>query len=291
MVDISNELLRKLQLTQLITFLEIKRICDKHDIRYTPIGGTLIGVVRHNGFIPWDDDIDLGMLREDFDKFLSVAETELSSDFFLQTNDTDAGYQHPIARICLNDTKMIEHCDVGVDMHHGIYTDIFPYDASPDSTVKMLWHKYMLKWLKLSNVDRHLHRNPRTLKGKILYPFFRLSTLPLSDKMVEELLYKQIKKYNNSNATFVVRSGSQYAYEKVRVPRKLMEEFVTMDFEGFTMSVMKGYHEHLTENYGDYMALPPEEKRNKAKTSIAELDLGKYNDMNYILERLNSYTE
>ena len=291
MVDISNEMLRKLQLTQLITFLEIKRICDKHEIHYTPIGGSLIGVVRHQGFIPWDDDIDLGMLRDDFDKFLNVAKTELSSDFFLQTNETDAEYQHPIARICLNGTKMIENCDVGGNMHLGIYTDIFPYDASPNSKAKMLLHKYMLLWLKLSNSDRHTHHKPRTLKGRLLYPFFRLSTLPLSDKKVEDLLYKQIKKYNNSKASFVVRSGSQYAYEKVRIPRKLMEEFVTMDFEGFPMSVMKGYHQHLTENYGDYMALPPEEKRNKAKTSIAELDLGKYNDMNYILERLNAYKE
>jgi len=81
-MDYSSEKLRKLQLVQLLSLLEIKRICDKHNIQYTPIGGTLLGTIRHKGFIPWDNDIDVGMLREEYNKFLEVAKNELRPDFF-----------------------------------------------------------------------------------------------------------------------------------------------------------------------------------------------------------------
>lgn len=282
--------LRKLQLTQLITLLEIKRICDKYEIKYTLIGGSLLGAVRHHGFIPWDDDIDVGMLRNEYDKFNAVAKYELSPEYFLQTYETDFGYFHPIMRICMNNTRCIQVCDEKrPNMHQGIFTDVFPYDASPESYIGILKHKYMLKWLKIANSQRDNTDKPQSFRGKILYPFFKLSTLPFNDKKIEHMLYKEIKKYNETKTRYVVRTGSQYSYEKVRIPRALMEDTIEMDFEGFDFSVMKGYHEHLTTNYGDYMALPPKEKRNKAMKNIIELDLGKYNDMAVIQAELNKY--
>lgn len=288
-MEINAEILRKLQLAQLVTFLEIKRICDKHHIRYTPIGGTLIGTVRHHGFIPWDDDIDLGMLREDYDRFYEIAKSELNPEFFLQTYETDPGYPHPIMRICINNTLCVEDFDKNRDMHHGIYTDIFPYDASPNNKMGVFIHKYMIMFLKLSNFDRNGEFISDSFKIKLLLKLIRLSTIMISDEKIGVMLRNQITRYNSKNADYVVRTGSQYAYEKVRIPRKLMDESITMDFEGFPISVMHGYHEHLSQNYGDYMKLPPEDKRNKAFNSIVDLDLGKYDDIDYIKTKLDEY--
>ena len=103
-------------------------ICRKENISYSLHGGTLLGAVRENGFIPWDDDMDIGMLRADYEKFLNVAKEKLNKKYFLQTWDTDEKFALPFAKIRLNGTKYIEHNSKNVDIHNGIYIDIFPYD-------------------------------------------------------------------------------------------------------------------------------------------------------------------
>ena len=145
-MECSSERLRKLQLVQLLSLLEIKRICDKHNIHYTPIGGTLLGTIRHKGFIPWDDDIDVGMLREEYNKFLEVAKDELRPEFFLQTYETDPNYPKALARLCVNGTRYMLKWEKDADIHHGVFTDIFPYDNSPNDKLQQMYHKYMIKW-------------------------------------------------------------------------------------------------------------------------------------------------
>lgn len=94
-----NEILRKVQLAQLDMAKEVKRICNKYNINYFMDSGTLLGAVRHRGFIPWDDDLDFGMLREDYEKFLKIATTELDSKFFLQTWKNDDGFPYGFSKI------------------------------------------------------------------------------------------------------------------------------------------------------------------------------------------------
>ena len=128
--------LRQVQLTQLSIAKEIKRICDDHDIEYFLDSGTLLGAVRHKGFIPWDDDMDIAMTRENYDKFLAVAKVELDSRFFLQTWETDKNYPMPFAKIRLNGTKYVENVFEKAQMHQGIYVDVFPYDVWPQKKRK-----------------------------------------------------------------------------------------------------------------------------------------------------------
>jgi lipopolysaccharide cholinephosphotransferase len=286
-MEYSPERLRKLQLVQLLPFLEIKRICDKHNIHYTPIGGTLLGTVRHKGFIPWDDDIDVGMLREEYNKFLEVAKDELRPEFFLQTYETDPNYPKAIARLCVNKTTYMLKWEKDADIHHGVFTDIFPYDNSPNHKLGQTYHKYMIKWLYRATYHKYSpYGKPTSIKGKV---FLFVMSLPFTfnNKNSVRLLWDKImQKYNAIPTEYVVRTGSQYPYEKVRIKRALMEEFVKMDFEGFNISVMKGYHEHLSENYGDYMQLPPIEKRKNVQTECVDLDLGPYEDSTYLEQKL-----
>lgn len=120
--------LRKVQMVQLEILLEFDRICKKHDIPYQLFAGTLLGSVRHKGFIPWDDDIDLAMIREDYNKFLEVAASELNEHFILQTYETDKEYYKQSGRIRKKDTLMLQEIYKPFSIHHGIPISLMPLD-------------------------------------------------------------------------------------------------------------------------------------------------------------------
>jgi lipopolysaccharide cholinephosphotransferase len=289
-MEYSSERLRKLQLVQLLSLLEIKRLCDKHKIHYTPIGGTLLGTVRHKGFIPWDDDIDVGMLREEYNKFLDVAKDELRPGFFLQTYETDPNYPKAIARLCVNETLYMLKWEKDADIHHGVFTDIFPYDNSPDNKLHQMYHKYIIKWLHHATCHKYSpYQKPASIKGRTFLFVVSLPFIFNNKKSVRVLCDKIMQKYNSVSTEHVARTGSSYPYEKVRIKRVLMEEFVEMEFEEFKISVLKGYHEHLSDNYGDYMKLPPIEKRRNVQTECVELDLGPYEDSTHLEQVLSEY--
>ncbi len=291
-MECSSERLRKLQLVQLLSFLEIKRICDKHNIHYTPIGGTLLGTVRHKGFIPWDDDIDVGMLREEYNKFLEVAKDELRPEFFLQTYETDPNYPKAIARLCVNETIYRLQGTKDADIHQGVFTDIFPYDNSPDHKLGQIYHKYMIKWLYFATCHKYSPLGkPPSIQGRIFLFVVSLPFIFNNKKSIRILWDKIMQKYNSMPTEYVVRTGSGYPYEKVRVKRVLMEEFVEMEFEGFRISVLKGYHEHLSDNYGDYMILPPIEKRRNIQTVCVELNFGPYENNARLEQILSEYQQ
>ena len=126
----NNKKLRKVQMVEVEILDEIDRICKKNNIKYFLVGGTLLGAVRHGGFIPWDDDIDLGMLREDYEKFIDICinSDELDKKYFMHSDETDSDYWLPFIKIRKNNTTFDEKVIKNCDTHKGIYVDIFPMD-------------------------------------------------------------------------------------------------------------------------------------------------------------------
>ena len=123
------QLLRQKELELLKIFIEV---CDKLQLNYFAVEGTLLGAVRHQGFIPWDDDIDVGMMRQDFEVFVQQAGKLLPEGFFLQTHQTDPEYAQHFAKLRNSDTVFLETTYKNLNINHGIYIDIFPFDVYPD---------------------------------------------------------------------------------------------------------------------------------------------------------------
>lgn len=120
--------MEKLRIIEVDILDEVVRICNKYDINYYLAYGTLIGAVRHKGFIPWDDDIDIWMFREDYDRFAKIAEKELSEKYYYQDWHKEKEYPYNFAKVRLNDTVVLQKPITKLNIHHGIYIDIFPLD-------------------------------------------------------------------------------------------------------------------------------------------------------------------
>jgi lipopolysaccharide cholinephosphotransferase len=129
----SPEELEKLQSTLYQILKEIKRVCEKHDIRYFITGGTAIGAYFWNKILPWDDDVDVGMPRPDYEHFIRVAQEEMGNDYFLQTPETDPHVPFFFIKVRMNGTEFNEETFQHIKMHQGIYVDIFPFDKIPKS--------------------------------------------------------------------------------------------------------------------------------------------------------------
>ncbi len=270
--------LPKLHNCQLIIAREIKRLCDKHNIKYFIIAGTLLGAVRHGGFIPWDDDMDIGMLREDYEKFLKVAKTELGGDFFLQTPETDKNYGLPFAKILLNGTVLVE-ATAGSDAKKGIFVDVFPFDSVPESDEGKENHNkktYLYKRLLLAKLNYNVCAKNDYVKRAVYFALKVMSAFYSHDKLVKKL-ESEITRYNNSKTEDIVNIGGAYGYKKETIKADWVRDTVEIPFEDMTISAPVDYIKYLETFYGDYMTPPPEDKRYN-RHSVTELDFGKYAD-------------
>lgn len=254
--------LRKLQLIQLENLEEIDRICEKNHINYFLMFGTLLGAARHNGFIPWDDDLDIAMLRKDYDNFLQCAKAELKTDFFLHTYDTDANYFVPFARIRRNDTTFIPKVYRNAKFkNNGIWVDIFPLDfaIAQDSFYEKIRFISIQGFLRPMASFKMMGLCGKTkFKSKVGYvlsKFFDIKTILKLIDMISRM------KNNDREAGYYVCFGSPYRRIKNYYPIDCFNAIENLYFEGKKYPVPVGYEEVLSTLYGDYNLLPPEHER------------------------------
>lgn len=257
------ERLKSIELSMLKEFIAI---CDKHKLRYFIVGGTLLGAIRHKGFIPWDDDIDVGMPRKDYNEFIKVAQNELSDGLFLQNGKTDTNFPLNFTKIRNSNTTFIESTMKNIDMNHGVYIDIFPLDGYKKSIFRKVMRKIYNGKIGMVYGDKPKQTIKRKIKN-LLINIFNKDYRTARDKL--DLLYS---KYDFDKRETVVNYCGSYGDREI-VPRSIFEEDVKLSFEGLTVNAPKDYSKYLTLIYGNYMELPPiEERVVRHTTEIIDLD-------------------
>lgn len=260
MITLTDEMLERLKQKELEILRVVHAICKKYDLRYFLVCGTLIGAVRHKGFIPWDDDIDIAMLRNDFERFLEVAQEELGDQYFLQTTKTDR-WSMPIVKVRMNGTVFQDAKSSNTKCHHGIFIDIFPLDKvkNPQSvsfrmrakTIKAL---SMIFNCKYGFGDQNARSPVKQFLGKLI-SFF----LPAG--LIETLRYRLMTWDRKTEAEYVTSYASNYSVYKQLFTEDSYIPPKELEYEGDFFMVPGQYEKILTQLFGDYMQLPPEKER------------------------------
>ena len=229
-------------------------ICNKHSIKYFVQGGTLLGTVRHSGFIPWDDDVDVSLPRDEYERFLAIAEKELPEYYFLQTKDTDPEYPNNFAKIRDSRTTFIETSARNLNINHGAYIDIFPLDNYPSGCKAKIYE------LKKTLLTRRIYKAFYMPNMSFIAKIITLVTMIFYPSL-KGAVEKREKLFKSVSPTDKVINNSGAWLEKEIIPKEWVQNSIQMEFEGITVNVSDKYDEWLTYVYGDYMSLPPENKR------------------------------
>jgi len=259
---------------------EFDRICQKHDIPYFLGGGTLLGAVRHGGMIPWDDDIDVMMSRESYERFLEVVNDEIGEEFFFQSSETDKNYHSVFTKLRLNGTIFKTNFSQQFDMHQGIFIDIFVHDKTADSKLFQKLHVFKTLFARSLVFNKWADR-PMHFYGKLKF-ICKLATKYKNSHSIEKLekiQNKVICRYNKKKTKYLYDGTGEHLRHGA-FPALWLSEMDYLDFNGKKFPVPKYYKEYLTYSYGDYEKLIPASKR-KAGHDIVEVSFGKY-DNNHI---------
>lgn len=250
---------QKAALNILDYFIEI---CDELNINYILLAGSVLGAVRHHGFIPWDDDIDIGVPRSQYDFLMSVLEKRNYSDsrFFLQDFRSDNKYAYGYAKLLLKNTSIIENGFPKIQSQNGIFIDIFPLDDCPkDGRSRSDEIKFRLL---NSEIYRRLFYKTeineiQKFKSKLVAILFAM----ISTKKIVSMRRKLVTKYFGKS-NYLVNWFTTYEVNREILENKNVVNPVQMKFEGRVVNVPSDWKRYLTELYGDYMKLPPLDKRN-----------------------------
>ena len=272
-----DESLKRLQDLELEMMLKIAEICKHHNITYYLFGGTLIGAVRHQGFIPWDDDIDLGMPRPDYERFLQVAEKVLGEEYDLLTPYKNEGYKFTFSKVINKKLKILYKNNTKVQKWN-IWIDIFPIDSMPQNRIHFLLRKYYLLFRRgmvmLSAFDDvvSLEKKKRPFYENVLiWIANNTNVFTKMDTKKQVIKFdKALKKYPFEKGPYMVNAMGLFKFKTV-FPRNVYGKNTYLNFEGYQLQVPNQYDLFLKTLYGDYMKLPPEDKRDHHKIEFVEV--------------------
>lgn len=250
-------------------YKEFKRICEKYKLRYFAIGGTCIGAIRHKGFIPWDDDIDIAMPAEDYHAFISKYSRELSKPYSIYLPNFAKHYTMSFGKIQNYETTFVESTiECYKDRYIGVNIDLFPVYGLPRTERKVKQTVRLNETLRIINVKRRLPFNEcESLSGKLLwilllplrlFPFHIITDI--QDRILSKNRFETSDKVYFSWRLVPDETTESYTYKNIFY----LEDFIQtikVPFEDTEMSIPKGYDRYLTMDFGDYMKLPPKEQQ------------------------------
>ena len=248
MKEISFEEQKKIQLDILV---DIAKFCESHKINYFLAYGTLLGAVRHKGYIPWDDDIDIIMPRPDYDRFMDSYDADANTKYRTLCEVRDKGYNCCFGKV--HDDRTVYQEDYSVKSSFGVFVDVFPFDGY-GSEMQMRLCSFLTDLLRIKlNVwysGRSLIKNILTYLGKLFLSI-------ISIRSILKLMNKNARKHNFKDSEKVC---SFFSTQPI-FDRELFETYHYAIFEGHYFRVPKNFHKVLSIEFGDYMKLPPVEER------------------------------
>ena len=257
MRKLTAEELASLHKAELELLQEVDRLCRKFDIRYNIIAGTLLGAVRHGGFIPWDDDADVAMLRSEYDKFVLACREDLDTErFYFQDHHEAPGYRWGYGKLRMKNTLFLREHQEHMPYEQGVFIDVFPLDGVPDNYILRSLHSlhcFCVRKILWSAVGRVADKRPlMRLWFSLLYRIPEKAVLAHLDSMREKpgckTQYVRILMFQTPNRTWGYR-------------REWYEHSAPYVFEGKTFSGIRDYDAYLSFKFGRYMELPPMEQR------------------------------
>ncbi len=236
---------------------KLQEVCDRYGLRYYACGGTLLGAIRHKGFIPWDDDIDVVMMREDYEKLIEVAPAEFTDPYFFQTSYNDKNYSRGHAQLRNSNTTAIINSERGhFVFNQGIFLDIFPLDAVPDDPAEQLSHRRAVNvWNKLLATSV---RYPGSVKKNAVKSLIHAFVSVIPYRWLYRGLEKACRKYNGTDTKRVAMISFDTFSDRWVFPRHCFAEVQKVPFEHTEIVIPAGYDEMLTIAYGDYMTMKKE---------------------------------
>lgn len=254
----SNDEIKHIQLDILLAF---HQFCMENDLKYSLAAGSLIGAVRHHGFIPWDDDIDVYLMRDDYKRLITLFPDKYQKYFSLVTSERDNNWHRPFGKLYDNRTLEIESTR-NKYQEQGMGIDIFPIDEVPDNIDEWLKFEKRRRLLRdISSMKSLLYSNKRSLAKNLLMFVCRLLLSPLSFSYLSKLTDKYAQLHNGKGYKHVYENCPGVYNSKHPWLKDDFEEVIDASFEGHTVKIMRGYDDYLTTVYGDYMKLPPKEKQ------------------------------
>lgn len=231
--------------------IEFDRICRKYNINYSLSYGSLLGGVRHHGFIPWDDDFDVMMLRKDYKKFLKVANKELNpSKFLLETNKSNKNYHLSFAKLRLLSSEFVETAVSKLNICHSLYIDIFPIDNAYKRTV-ILQSKLASLFVGARRIKLGFENTNKIAK--------LLSHFPMNFINSCNEFFMRINNSLPCKNTYLFCMGGPLSK---LFHKKMFKKYIDIEFMGCKLMAIEDYDTWLTTVYGDYMTPPPVDKRN-----------------------------
>ena len=257
-----SEKTKKIWAVEMDLLAELLRVCNKYDIKISVFAGTMLGAIRHKGFIPWDDDLDVCMTRDNFDRLLEVANKEFRYPYFLQTALSDQKYFCKYARLRNSETTGLISWQSSVDYNNGIYIDVFVLDGFIENRYKLkkqLLERDLITYMinshhKDLDDKNHLKRLARTILQKGILQHIKYENL--YNKYLSIM-----KRYEDKTERRTLLTHNRYFINRYWCNASDLENIITVPFEHIEVPISANYDVILKHTYGNYMEFPPVEKR------------------------------
>lgn len=270
-----NNKLRELQLCELEILKYLINICEENNITYYISGGTYLGAVRHKGFIPWDDDVDIAIPRTDYEKLIKIFKKEKHGKYKLLTYEDTEETVHYQAKLTDTSIKVVNTSGKNEQIWSA-WIDIFPLDGMPNNRLMSAIHKFHLLYLrarlKFTCFDDqvNLKEKNRPLIEKILIWIGLHTKFGRNKQSIYYLnkIDKTLKKYSEKDSKVYVNFMGAYKFKSILNKQEIYAEGATYEFEGLKLNGPKEYDKYLSHIYGDYMTIPKKEEQNKHNTEV-----------------------